>query len=308
MRLRQIEVFKAIVDTGTISGAARLLNVSQPNISRILSHTEQQLGFNLFERSNKGMMLSLEGSLLLPEVELLEFHLKNIDELTRNMLNNKSTKLRIGAAHACSKMIVAPSLVKYKEQNPATNVELITEHFTALQQSVLNNELDFALIFGQKVDKSLLVEVLFQDDMVAILPKGMCSPRQVSLSWLCQNNFLMMQDNDPLGCVLRDAIEKLNIQLMNPIVIQTYSVIADMVSSGGGVGVVDSITANRYSNEVKVVPIIERLPFELSLISRKDKPKSITLLALKALFKQHCRKVAHQPDTDIYNRLIANAV
>lgn len=50
MRLRHIEVFQAIVQTGSISAAARLLNVSQPNISRVLNHAEQQLGFALFER------------------------------------------------------------------------------------------------------------------------------------------------------------------------------------------------------------------------------------------------------------------
>ncbi|MEI8631900.1 LysR family transcriptional regulator [Vibrio sp. PP-XX7] len=47
MRLRQIEVFHAILQAGTISGAARLLHVSQPNVSRILTHAEQQLGFCL---------------------------------------------------------------------------------------------------------------------------------------------------------------------------------------------------------------------------------------------------------------------
>ena len=49
MNLRQLEVFYAIMQTGTVSGAARNLHVSQPNVTRILAHTEQQLGFGLFE-------------------------------------------------------------------------------------------------------------------------------------------------------------------------------------------------------------------------------------------------------------------
>ncbi|CAM3528975.1 HTH-type transcriptional regulator GltR [Vibrio aerogenes CECT 7868] len=289
MRLRQIEVFQAIVEAGTISGAARILNVSQPNVSRVLNHTEQQLGFNLFERSSKGLIATKEGQLLLPEVEQLTQHLKIIDELTRSMHTKKAQTLRIGAAHACSQMIIAPTLVKYRKQNPTLNVDLVTEHFAALQQAVLNNELDIALVFGQQVDKALLTEPLFQENMVAILPKDMSAPKQVSLSWLCEHNFLMMQKNDPLGRVLHKAIDTLNLQPANSILIKTYSVIADMVLSGGGVGVVDRFTANRYSNEVNIVPISERLPFELILISRRDKPLSPQLLALKSLFKQHCR-------------------
>ncbi len=58
MRLRHIEVFQAIVQTGSISAAARLLNVSQPNVSRVLTHAEQQLGFALFERRAQGMVVT----------------------------------------------------------------------------------------------------------------------------------------------------------------------------------------------------------------------------------------------------------
>lgn len=67
MRLRHIEVFQAIVDTGSISAAARQLNVSQPNVSRVLSHAEQQLGFTLFERGSQGMIPTLEAQRLIPK-------------------------------------------------------------------------------------------------------------------------------------------------------------------------------------------------------------------------------------------------
>ncbi|WP_160018317.1 LysR family transcriptional regulator, partial [Raoultella sp. 18093] len=50
MNLRQIEAFRAVMVTGSVSGAARLLHVSVPPISRLLSHTESRLGFALFER------------------------------------------------------------------------------------------------------------------------------------------------------------------------------------------------------------------------------------------------------------------
>lgn len=51
MRLRQIEVFRAVMLVGTVSEAARMLNVSQPVVTRVLQHTELQLGFRLFDRT-----------------------------------------------------------------------------------------------------------------------------------------------------------------------------------------------------------------------------------------------------------------
>jgi len=51
MRLRHIEVFNAVMVTGSFSGAARLINITQPAVSRTLKHAELQLGFPLFERT-----------------------------------------------------------------------------------------------------------------------------------------------------------------------------------------------------------------------------------------------------------------
>ena len=58
MNLRQIEVFRAVMLAGSVTDAARSLHVSQPGISRMLSHIELQLGLRLFER-RKGRLLAL---------------------------------------------------------------------------------------------------------------------------------------------------------------------------------------------------------------------------------------------------------
>ena len=49
-KLRQMEVFRAVMLTGSMNGAARLLSVSQPAVSRLIAHTELSLGLQLFER------------------------------------------------------------------------------------------------------------------------------------------------------------------------------------------------------------------------------------------------------------------
>ncbi|MEL0628496.1 LysR family transcriptional regulator [Psychromonas aquatilis] len=291
MRLRQIEVFYAISQAGTISGAAKALNVSQPNISRVLSHTEQQLGFLLFERSAKGLMISKEGLRLLPEVKKLITQLQSINALTDSMHPDAIKAIRIGAAHACSQMIVAPILVNYRQQKPHIHVDLLTEHFYALQQAVLDDELDVALVFGQAVDHKLLAEPLIQANMVAIAPKQLKTPKVASLSWLCEHNFLMMQEDDPLGSVVHRTLAEQGLYPDNPLLIKTYSVIADMVVSGGGVAVVDIFTASRYANDVQIIPLQEALCFELVLISRSDKPQSRDLLLLKSMFKAQCQRL-----------------
>ncbi|MCV9879012.1 LysR family transcriptional regulator [Brenneria izbisi] len=294
MRLRHIEIFQAIVQAGTISGAARLLNVSQPNVSRVLSHAEQQLGFALFERHAQGMVVTSEGRRLIPKVQELFSQLHNISLLTEQIKTGKEQSVRLGAAHAFGQMIVAPALVEFRKQATRVNVELVTEHFSTLCQNILQDQLDFALIFGQQVPSELLAEPLFQSTMVALLPKDSPINGPVSLEWLCNNNLLMMQLHDPLGQVLHRALRDKALKPAASLYIKTYSVIADMVLAGGGVGVVDLFTACRYADQLKIVPIDQPLPFEVTLISRRDNPQSQATLQLKQMMKRKCWEIARQ--------------
>lgn len=294
MRLRHIEVFQAIIDTGSISGAARQLNVSQPNVSRVLGHAEQQLGFTLFERRSQGMIPTLEAQRLIPEIRELYSRLQAISILTERLRRGEGQRVRVGAAHAFGQMILAPAMVEYRRQNGLVNVDLVTEHFSTLCQNLLEDRLDFALVFGQQIPAELVAEPLFHSSMVALLPLGMEASSPVTLEWLCQNNLLMMQKEDPLGHVLHRALRDKGLQPASSLSIKTYSVIADMVLAGGGVGIVDLFTGRRYAGQVRVVPVAQPLPFEVMLIGRRDRPQSHSTLQLKQVIRTRLWELARQ--------------
>ena len=69
LNLRQIEVFRAVMITGSIRGASELLFVSQPAVSRLLAHTELRVGFALFQRVKGRLYATPEAKKLFREVE-----------------------------------------------------------------------------------------------------------------------------------------------------------------------------------------------------------------------------------------------
>src|SRR5207248_5643938 len=71
MRLRHIEVFHAIMQVGTISGAAQVLHISQPAVTKVLQHAELQLGMPLFERVRGKLYPKPEAHRLFAETEKL---------------------------------------------------------------------------------------------------------------------------------------------------------------------------------------------------------------------------------------------
>ena len=84
MRLRHIELFQAILQTGSLTAAAELLHISQPAASKILKHAEQQLGFALFDRV-RGKLQPTAEARLQQQTERLAIDLQNLRRLADNL-------------------------------------------------------------------------------------------------------------------------------------------------------------------------------------------------------------------------------
>ena len=85
MRLRHIEVFHAIMQVGTISGAAQVLHISQPAVTKVLQHCELQLGMPLFERVRGKLYPKPEAHRLFAETEKLNRDLQGIRRLAASL-------------------------------------------------------------------------------------------------------------------------------------------------------------------------------------------------------------------------------
>ena len=93
--LRQIEVFRAVMITGSIRGASQLLFVSQPAVSQLLSHTEARVGFPLFERIRGRLFATPEAKKLFHEVELVYAGVKRVNELARELHDHQEGILNL---------------------------------------------------------------------------------------------------------------------------------------------------------------------------------------------------------------------
>ncbi|WP_106477716.1 LysR family transcriptional regulator [Phytohalomonas tamaricis] len=289
MNLRHIEIFHAIMRSGSISSASRRLNVSQPNVTRVLAHAEQQLGFALFERRSQGLIPTPEALRLWPEIEQVMQQLDTIDELTRRLRRGDGQHLRIGAAHALGQAVMPEAMITARVRMPKLTLELVTSHFATLCDDLLNYRMDVALAFAQQVPDGIRQDVLCRAAMVALVPKGMAAPYPVSLAWLRERDLLLMQRHDPLGTILHHALADAGLSTLSDYQIKTYSVIADMVLAGAGVGIVDAFTAARYSERLQVVPLVPALTFDVVLLHPRHSPLSHTAQQFRDIL---CQRLA----------------
>jgi DNA-binding transcriptional LysR family regulator len=140
MSLRQIEVFRAIMITGSVSEAARSLYVAQPSVSRVLQVTESRLGFPLFERRRGRLFPSPEARQIFEEVERAYEGIERIDKLVRSLIEGRSGELKIVCSPSLGIHLVPLAIARFNAEYPNLPV-----HFEPLT----HNHLVPRVLFGK---------------------------------------------------------------------------------------------------------------------------------------------------------------
>ena len=300
MNLRQLEVFYAIMQTGTVSGAARNLHVSQPNVTRILAHTEQQLGFGLFERVKGRLVPTIEAKALLPEAEKVYQQLGQFRSLT-NKVKQGQQHLRIGAPPILATKLLTPVIAQMsRDQQSGTqrlSFELLTENRDELCEGLLKHELDIAIAFGDETPPAILSEVLLVQSLKVLAPAGMVESlsEAPTLEELIEHPLpiIGLDSRDPIGLLLHQNLSARDSRYHHPISVRSYSAAAELVKHQAGFAIVDPWTAEHYQNDesICVLPLQPDIQFSVSMLCAEHTPQSISVKQFRASLKSNIHPI-----------------
>ena len=142
MRLRHIEVFSAVMLTGSTNGAAKILNISQPAVSKILQHAEQSVGFPLFLRSKGKLVPTQEALQLQRELTPFDEQLRRIRRLATSLSRGSVQPLRIAATPALAHHLLPQAVARWCRAFPQSSCELSVAHTREIEQALLLDEIE----------------------------------------------------------------------------------------------------------------------------------------------------------------------
>ncbi len=291
MRLRHIEVFQAIRQTGSVSAAAQLLHVSQPAVSKVLQHAEQRLGFPLFLRVRGKLQPTPEALLLGREVDKVTESLQGVQRLAESLRREPGHRLRIGSTPALALSLLPPVISEWTRRYPDINCELASAHSRELVQNLLMRELDVALTFKLPDHPGLKARALAHGVLVALAPRGYWSDESegvpLALDELADAPLIGLSSADPLFARLDSYLQAVEPPPRISIAVQTYSLARAMVESGAGLAVIDPFTALGASRASTLIrPLSPALPITLYAVTRADEAPAHTLEGLLQLFAE----------------------
>ncbi|HNP64707.1 MAG TPA: LysR family transcriptional regulator [Woeseiaceae bacterium] len=288
MRLRHIEVFHAVYTTGSVTLAAKLLSISQPAVSKMLSHAEGQLGFGLFDRVKGRLVPTPEAHQLFQQAANVYDCLGQFRELSQNLNVGSAGNIRFSVTPAFSQEIVPRTIKAFLHDQPNVHVAVNTRHCSEVANGLINRQIEFGVVFERAAVPGLVEQVLCSAEFVVLSPKGWLSEsrERLSPSVLADIPFVRLNDRGPLGQLLRGHLDQTAVRWNTIATVGTYHIAKSLVVQGAGVSIVDEVTARSNGLDGVDLHFLEpALSFKIKALWPESVPLSAPSKALLLSFK-----------------------
>ncbi|GAB5486987.1 MAG: LysR substrate-binding domain-containing protein [Parasphingorhabdus sp.] len=275
MRLRQIEIFYHVYRVGSISGAARVLNVSQPSVSKVLRYAEDQLGFKLFVREKGRLRSTAEADELFGEVREIYERISAFDRTAHNIRHRKGGHVRFGILPSLSLSVLPAAIAQTRKNQPNISFELQTVHSAEIEGALLEKKCDVCVGFRQLTDSRITTQELGAGRLVLVSNQEIsAASKGVELNILHDVEYVGIKDSGPLASMLASALSEQEINPIEVVTTHTYHVGLALVRKGVGMAVIDEFTANSYIGaDLFRYPINEIPPFSIYSARLTDHPQ-----------------------------------
>ncbi len=278
MRLRHIEVFHAIMQVGTISGAAQVLHISQPAVTKVLQHCELQLGMPLFERVRGKLYPKPEAHRLFVETEKLNRDLLGIRRLAASLKGHAVETIRLVSTPTIAISVLPFAMTAWRRDFPHTRCQLATHHTSEIVNTLRLGEADLALSLQDPRHPGIVAEAIAQGVMTVIAPTGTWRAAECGTPLTAHGltgELIGHADHDPLGELVLAGCEAQDIHPVFSTVVQTYQIARSLVEAGAGMAVVDPFTAASGSTALlQRRPWAPAIPIQLYLLTASHSPLS----------------------------------
>ncbi|WP_319484828.1 LysR substrate-binding domain-containing protein [uncultured Cohaesibacter sp.] len=172
MRLRQIEAFRATMNTGTITGAANMMAVTQPSVSRLIADLELNLGFRLFERKGSRLHPTEEALRFYQEVERTFAGIDQLEAVAERILQEQMGLLSVLSTPALATSLMPKVFKRFHELYPETKVRLEVRMPMEIFRHLQSNAGDVAVSNHAAELPGVIQEPLIDAAFVCVIPEG----------------------------------------------------------------------------------------------------------------------------------------
>lgn len=286
---KQIEVFRAVMTAGSISAAARMQSVSQPAISRLLSYTEQRLGFALFQRIKGRLYPTPEAKELFREVENAYAGIQRVSELATELAERRSGRLSLVGAPSLGHLLIPQAIARFRQRHDDVKVTFRQITHQGLTEAIVTQRAELGVQVTSNAHPHLVSTPIGQANLVCICPYGHPLAQRASLSIqdLLPYPMVSYPGDTPFGALVAQMYEAAGATLKISVDIASPQHACSMVQAGVGIALVDEFSVrSRGPGDLVVLPVKNAETLVANVVHSRYEPLSQTALSFTAVLKR----------------------
>ena len=276
MRARQLEVFCALMRAGTVTGAAATLNISQPALSQILLHAEDQLGFKLFNRVKRRLVPTEEALELYPEAERIFGELAALRRRTADMRRGRTGLLRIAASAPPAMALIPGALADFRASHPDVVVRSQIAPMRHIVDMLRDGDIALGIVMNDKPHHGIDVEKIGESHLACLVPgeHPLASRASIGFADLAAYPLIAYRPEVLPGLLLSAIADAENLEYAPAIEIDVSISALPFVQSGLGIAIVDSLLPWGLFSGVRIVPFVPKTALPVAILTRTSHPIS----------------------------------
>jgi DNA-binding transcriptional LysR family regulator len=300
LTLRQIEVIRAVMVAGSIAGAARLLNIAQPGVSRTMKYIEGSLGIRLFTRKAGRYVPTEEARDIFAQLQDVHRKLDDLQFSIARLERGGGVELAIGSVPSIANAMVPGAVAKVMAAYPDIRVNFdILKIEEAIDYLMLGKGELVAMSYKLN-HPSLTFEPLSKGYLVCIASKDhpVARHRSISAREIVSHPLIGIDPRDPYGAIMAGIFEREGLNYTIPIRARFGTTVCALVKRNLGIAVIDAFTVGDLSDpDLCVIPIQEDTVFQTYVAYRSDGHLSSYAERLVHFLRQDMNRLIAKPLT-----------
>ncbi len=288
MNLRQLEAFRTVIESGTVTRAAETLRISQPAVSKLIGHLARDCGFELFHRNGNRLIPTAEALTLYGEVERMFVSVEHISRHATGIRELRSGQLSIAAFPALATRPLPRIITRFLRDHSDTRISVAGRSGHMLVEWVAANQVDLRIGLLLLEHPGIEYQSAGSVDGVCVLnPRHPLARRKViRASDLNDLPFISLGAEDRSRFCIDQAFEGQGVRRRIAIEAQQSEAACAFASEGAGIAIVEPFSASEFTpDRLAVRPFRPRVRFDVWLMTPAQRPRSLILESFIKLFQ-----------------------
>ena len=276
---RHIEVFYHVYNEGSLTRAAKVLNVSQPLVSKTLAYAEHKLKLKLFVRHSRRLSPTPEADILFKHAADVNQQISKFNNIAENLVSDPSSIINIGCTPSLGLGLLPNLLNKYLKVNPGTKFNIVNLQSLDLEDQLKELTFDLVICFNPNDSDLFKMTVLHSGKLVLISSKEN-SPQEAifRLAGIQDQPFIKIKNlkTNAAQNNLDDVLKKEGVAVNWIAETETIQVAKAMVEKGSGYAIIDDFSAAINGDKISINEIEPAIGYQICMVSNKEKPLSVS--------------------------------